>query len=167
MTCRLDRLWPRPDPSPNRFALVSITFKAAGSTKLVVAPILELHVSPLASWRGPWHAQCWFWVPKKAQKRVQKDTKTDVPATYGKSGFDMLFAMFQPCRTSRQSHIFMVIWGATLGCERMSRKNCFQGTLWRPRWWPCGPKIDFWVPVGVPFGAKILEKGPWNARLHP
>ena len=53
MTCRLHRLWPRLDPISNRFALVSITFKAAGSTKLVVAPILELHVSPLASWRGP------------------------------------------------------------------------------------------------------------------
>ena len=167
MTCRLHRLWPRLDPICNRFALVSITFKAAGSTKLVVAPILELHVSPLASWRGPWDAQCWFWVPKKGQKRVQKEIKTDVPATYGKSGFDMLFVMFQPCRTSRQSHIFMVIRGAKLGCERMSRKNRFQGTLWRPRWWPCGPKIDFWVPVGVPFGAKILEKGLWNARLHP
>ena len=53
MTCRLHRLWPWLDPICNRFALVSITFKAAGSTKLVVAPILELHVSPLASWRGP------------------------------------------------------------------------------------------------------------------
>ena len=53
MTCRLDRLWLRRDPSPNRFALSPITFKAAGSTKLAVAPILELYVSPLASWRGP------------------------------------------------------------------------------------------------------------------
>ena len=52
MICRLHRLWPRVDPIPNRFPLISITFKAAGSTKLVVAPILELHVSPLASLRG-------------------------------------------------------------------------------------------------------------------
>ena len=44
-----------------------------------------------------------IWGAKRGQKRVQKETKTDVPATYGKSGFDMLFAMFQPCRTSRQS----------------------------------------------------------------
>ena len=49
MTCRLDRLWPRSDPILNSFALIPITFKAAGSTKLVVASILELHVSPLAS----------------------------------------------------------------------------------------------------------------------
>ena len=48
MTCRLNRLWPRLDPISNSFALISITFKAAGSAKLVVAPILELHVSPLA-----------------------------------------------------------------------------------------------------------------------
>ena len=71
---------------------------------------------------------------KGDQKSRQKDIKNGVPDTYGKSGFDMLFAMFQPCRTSQQSHIFMVIWGAKLGCERMSRKNRFQGTLWRPRW---------------------------------
>ena len=58
MICRLDRFWPRRDPVSNRVPLVPITFKAAGSTKLVVAPILELHVSPLASWRGPWDAQC-------------------------------------------------------------------------------------------------------------
>ena len=166
MTCRLDRLWPRPDPGPNRFPLISITFKAAGSTKLVVAPILELHVSPLASWRGPWDAQCWFWVPKMGQKRVQKETKTDVPATYGKSDFDMLFFMFQLCRTSRQSHIFMVIRSAKLGCERRSRKNRFQDTLWRPRWWPCGPKIVFWIPAFFS-ATKILKKWSWNTRLHP
>ena len=55
-------------------------------------------------------------------------------ATYGTSGFDMLFVMFLPCGTSRQSRIFMLIRGAKLGYEQMSRKNRFQGTLWRPRW---------------------------------
>ena len=101
------------------------------------------------------------------QKRVQKETKTDVPATYGKSGFDMLFAMFQPCRTSQQSHIFMVIRGAELGCQWRSRKNRFQGTLWRLKRWPCGPKHDFWVPIGARFGAKILEKGALECTLAP
>ena len=71
---------------------------------------------------------------KTGQKSVQKKAKTGVPATYGKSGFDMLFAVFQPCRTSRQNHMFVVIRGAKLGCERRSRKNHFQDTLWRLRW---------------------------------
>ena len=167
MTCRLNRLWPRLDTISNSFALVSITFKAAGSTKLVVAPILEFHVSPLASWRGPWHAQCWFWVPKTGQKRFQKETKTDVPATYGKSGFDMLFVMFQPCRTSRTDHFFVVIRGAKLGCKCRSRETLFQDTLWRLKRWPCGPKHDSWVPSGARFGAKILEKGALECTLAP
>ena len=68
------------------------------------------------------------------QKSVQKEAKTGVPATYRKSGFDMLFAMFQPCRASRHSHIFVVIRGAKLGCERRSRKTSLQDTLWRLKW---------------------------------
>ena len=43
------------------------------------------------------------------QKQEQKETKTGVPATFGKNGFDMLFAMFHPCRASRHNHIFVVI----------------------------------------------------------
>ena len=95
------------------------------------------------------------------QKRVQKETKTDVPATYGKSGFDMLFVMFQPCQSSRQNHIFMLIRGAKLGCERMSKKIASKVHFG-------GPGGDLVAPRLI-FGsqAKIFEKGLWNARLHP
>ena len=41
MTCRLHRLWPRLDLVSNSFPLVSIALKAAGSRKLVLAPIRE------------------------------------------------------------------------------------------------------------------------------
>ena len=104
---------------------------------------------------------------KNRSEKVQKETKTDVPETYGKSGFDMLFAMFQPCRTSRNKHLFVVIRRATLGCKCRSRETLFQDTLWRLKRWPCGPKHDFWVPIGARFGAKILEKGALECTLAP
>ena len=100
------------------------------------------------------------------QKSVQKEAKIIVPATYGKSGFDMLFVMFQPCRASRHNHIFVVIRGAKLGCERRSRKTPLQTHFGSSNGDLAAPRLI----SGSHFGS-LLESSPgkrgWNLHLHP
>ena len=74
---------------------------------------------------------------KKGSEKGPKETKTDVPATYGKSGFDMLFAVF----------------------HRMSRKIASKAHFGGPGGDLVAPRLIFGSQLGSLLEPRSLKRG--------
>ena len=106
----------------------------------------------------PWPNRCSKRVPNGSLKGLQNELKTMVPTKTSKMWFRTLFATSQPCPSCLKTLTLGTLLGHLSGGprevnERTSPKHTSQGAHGHLG----GPKADFGVPRGVPFGSKILQ----------
>ena len=106
----------------------------------------------------PWPNRCSKRVPNGGLKGLQNELKTMVPTKTRKISFRTLFATFQPCPPCLKTLALGTVLGHLSGVprevnKRIPLKHTSQGAHGHLG----GPKGDFRVPRGVPFGGKILQ----------
>ena len=106
----------------------------------------------------PWPNRCSKRVPNGDPKGVQNALKTMVPRKTSKMWFRTLFATFQPCPPCLKTLALGVVLGHLSGVPRgVNARSLPKHTSQGPLGHFLGPRNDYGVPRGVPFGSKIPQ----------